>query len=59
MSKLLEYHIKIKDNSKFNYFEKYKEKINFYRNKRPETFVALPKLNLNRDYNFIISIFIF
>ena len=50
-NKLLEYHIKIKDNSKFNYFEKYKEKINFYRNKRPETFVALPKLNLNRDFN--------
>ena len=50
-NKLLEYHIKVKENSKFSYFEKYKEKIKFYRNKRPETDVALPKINLHRDFN--------
>ena len=50
-NKLLEYHIKVKENSKFSYFEKYKEKMKFYRNKRPETDVALPKINLHRDFN--------
>ena len=50
-NRLLEYNIKVKENNKFSYFEKYKEKIKFYQNKRPETEIQLPKISLNLNLN--------